>query len=99
MSDDSLKGQQAPYRAKPFVSEFAPQIDALYREEGFEARKMSPEDKFLLGEQLFNFACEVTLAGISSQNPGAPEAECMRILESRLECGERLQRSSSSRLR
>lgn len=92
MSDDALKEQKAPYPTKPSRSEFAPLIDALYREEVLEARQMSPEDKFLAGEDLFNMACEITLAGIRNQNPTASEAECRRILEERIELGERLQR-------
>lgn len=92
MSEDALK--ETPGGPKqPFRSEFEPLIDALYREEVREARKMSPEDKFLAGEELFRFACEVTLAGIRNQNPGATEAECQRILQERLRLGEWLQRN------
>ena len=94
MSDDTLKetpGGNGP--KQPFRSEFAPLIDALYREEIIEARKMSAEDKFLAGEELFRLACEVTLAGIRNQNPEATEADCQRILEERLRLGEWLQRN------
>ena len=92
MSGDALKETAAPYRTGEFQSEFAPLIDALYREEVLDARKMSPEDKFLAGEELFRMACEVTLAGIRSENPGATEADCQRILQDRLRLGEWLER-------
>ena len=92
MSGDELKEAPAAAGKESFRSEFAPLIDQLYREEVLEARRMSPEDKFLLGEQLFIFACKVTLSGIRSENPNATEAECERILEERLKLGEWLQR-------
>ncbi len=83
----------ASSKTQPFRSEFAPLIDQLYREEVLEARQMSPDDKFLLGEELFRFACEITLAGIRNENPGATEAECQRILEDRLRLGDWLERN------
>jgi hypothetical protein len=94
VSDDGLKETPGGHGTKqPFRSEFAPLIDELYREEVLEARRMSAEDKFLAGEELFRFACEVTLAGIRNQSTGATEAECQRILEERLRLGEWLQRN------
>ena len=81
-----------PASAKPFRSEFQPLIDELYREEVLEARRMSPEEKFLAGEELFNMACKVTLAGIRNENPGFSEEECLRELERRLELAERMER-------
>ena len=94
MSDEALKETPGgPGPKQPFRSEFAPLIDELYREEVMEARRMSPDDKFLAGEELFRFACEVTLAGIRNQNPDATEEECQRILEARLRLGEWLQRN------
>lgn len=60
-------------------------IDELYREELREARAMAPEQKLLLGEELFAYACSITMAGIRNQFPEADEAEQRRILESRLE--------------
>ena len=93
MSGDELEEAPATTGKQPFRSEFAPLIDELYREEVLEARRMSPEEKFLLGEQLFNFACEVTLSGIRRENPNVTEAECERILDERLKLGEWLQRN------
>ena len=72
----------------------APSISApAAADEASQARAMSPEDKFLAGEELFRLACEVSLAGIRSQNPGATEAECQRMLEERLRLGEWLERN------
>jgi hypothetical protein len=65
--------------------------DGLYRERVLEARAMTPEDKLLAGEELFEYACSITLAGIRNQFPKATEAECRRILEARLELREQME--------
>jgi hypothetical protein len=65
--------------------------DGLYRERVLEARAMAPEDKLLAGEELFEYACSITLAGIRNQFPEATEAECRRILAARLELRERME--------
>ena len=70
-----------------------PIIDALYAERVLEARKMLPEEKLLLGEELFEYACSITLAGIRNQNPGFNEDECQRELVRRLDLAERMERS------
>lgn len=67
--------------------------DGLYRERVLEARAMLPEDKLLAGEELFEYACSITLAGIRNQFPEASEAECRRVLEARLELRERMERT------
>jgi hypothetical protein len=90
MSDDKLKEAGVGYRAEESKSEFQPLIDELYREEVLDARKMPIEEKLLLGERLFRWACEVTLAGIRSQNPDASEQECQRILFERIELGKKI---------
>lgn len=90
MSEDELKETSVPYQAETFKSEFQPLIDELYREEVLEARTMPMEEKLLLGERLFKWACEITLAGIRSQNPHASEQECQRILRDRIELGKKL---------
>jgi hypothetical protein len=90
MSDDKLKEPAVAYNVEEFKSEFQPLIDELYREEVLDARKMPIEEKLLLGERLFRWACEVTLAGIRSQNPGANEQECRRILFERIELGKKI---------
>ena len=90
MSDGEIKEAAAAYQVGEFKSEFQPLIDELYREEVLEARRMSLEEKLLLGERLFRWACEITLAGIRHQNPGASEADCQRILRERIELGKSL---------
>ena len=92
MKEDAFKETAASSQAQPSRSEFTPLIDELYREEVLEARKMSPEDKFLAGEELFEYACSITLAGIRNENPGFSEKECRRELERRLELRERMER-------
>jgi hypothetical protein len=64
----------------------------IYRERVVEARSMPPEEKLLAGEELFEYACAITLAGIRSQFPGLSEEECLRILEERLELRERMEK-------
>jgi hypothetical protein len=91
MDEDKLKETAPGYQTEPFRSEFQSLIDELYREEVLEARKMSPEQKFLAGEELFEYACSITLAGIRSQNPEFSEQDCRRELKRRLELGERLE--------
>lgn len=91
MSDDILNEPATSYDAVEQRSEFAPLIDELYREEVMEARRMLPDEKFLLGEELFEYACSITLAGIRHQNPNFSEAECEQELERRLELKERLE--------
>jgi hypothetical protein len=64
----------------------------LYRERVVEARAMPPEEKLLAGEELFDYACSITLAGIRNQFPGASEEESLKILEERLELRERMEK-------
>ena len=90
MSEEKLKESGVVYRTEEFKSEFQPLIDELYREEVLDARKMPIEEKLLLGERLFRWACEATLAGIRNQNPDANEQECQRILVERIELGKKL---------
>jgi hypothetical protein len=66
--------------------------EELYRERVAEARAMPPEAKLLAGEELFEYACAITLAGIRNQFPGISEEESLRILEERLELRERLEK-------
>ena len=91
MSDEVLKDAASPCQAVEYRSPFQPLIDELYREEVLEARGMNPEEKLILGERLFLWACSVTLEGIRMQNPGASEADCQRLLRERLELGRRLE--------
>lgn len=91
MNEDQLKEAAPAYQTKPFRSEFQRLIDQLYREEVLEARKMTPEEKFLAGEELFEYACSITLAGIKSQNPEFTEEDCRRELERRLQLQEKME--------
>ena len=90
MTDDSFKQTAAAYSWAAARSEFAPLVEALYRESVLEARRMPPEEKFLLGEELFEYACSITLSGIRNQNPGFSEEECQRELQRRLDLVERM---------
>jgi len=87
----ALREQSKPYAPPPETQRL---IDELYREELREARAMAPEQKILAGQQLFEGACRMTLAGIRNQNPGASEDQCLEILRRRLELQRRLEASS-----
>ena len=86
-----LREKSPPYAPPPPTRRL---IDELYREELREARAMPPEQKLLLGEELFAYACSITMEGIRNQFPGADEAERRRILEKRLELQQRLEERS-----
>ena len=66
-------------------------VDALFWEKVDQARRMTPEEKFLAGARLFDYACSVTAAGIRHQFPQADEQEVLRILRERLELARRLE--------
>ena len=63
----------------------------LYREEVERARRMSAEEKFLAGEELFEFASGITKAGIRDQHPAATDEEVDRLFAERLRLGERIE--------
>lgn len=63
--------------------------DDIFRERILRARLMDPTEKFLLGQRLFESACELTKSGIRSDNPGASEDQVRAILRQRLEWKER----------
>ena len=64
----------------------------LYRERVVEARAMPSEEKLLAGEELFDYACAITIAGIRNQFPGVSEEESLQLLEKRLELRERMEK-------
>jgi hypothetical protein len=66
-----------------------PLIDQLYRERVLRARDMDPAEKAILGARLFDYACRSTMDGIRSENPGADNAEVLRILKARLQLRRR----------
>ncbi len=88
---DALREQAPPY-APPLETQRL--IDELYREELREARAMKPAEKIVAGQQLFEGACRITLAGIRNQNPGASEEQCLEILRQRLVLQRRLEETS-----
>ena len=65
--------------------------EEIYRERVAEASMMPPEEKLLAGEELFEYACSITLAGIRDQSRGLSDEECLRILEERLDLRERME--------
>ena len=88
---DSLKETPAPYAPPPETQRL---IDELYREEVIEARAMSPIDKVRAGQQLFEAACRITLAGIRHQFPQTSEEERLEILRQRLVLQRKLDETS-----
>ncbi len=56
-----------------------------------QARRMSPEERFLAGAELFEDACQVTLAGIRHQYPHWSEEQHRAELSARIheEAGRR----------
>ena len=88
---DSLRERPAPYAPPPATQRL---IDELFRQELTEALAMSPEAKVLAGQQLFEAACRITLAGIHHQFPGASEERCREILRERLELQRNLEATS-----
>ena len=70
-----------------------PIVDKLFLERVRKARKMSPAEKFLAGEQLFESACEWTKVGILMNHPGADETEVLDRLKQRLALVDRLERT------
>jgi hypothetical protein len=69
---------------KPIVPPTKEVIDTLYQDEILRARRMSPEDKILAGARLFDYACQITAAGIRNQFAGIDEDRVHEILRQRL---------------
>ena len=66
-------------------------IDELEREKVADARRQSVAEKLLLGGDLFDSACAVTLSGIRAQYPGITEQDALQILRQRLELARQLE--------
>ncbi|HBI45456.1 MAG TPA: hypothetical protein DDY78_21770 [Planctomycetales bacterium] len=66
------------------------QIDAIYRKRVLQARRMSPEEKFLAGPRLFDRECQIMRDGFRSERPDATEVEVEAILRQRLALTRRL---------
>jgi hypothetical protein len=90
VSDDALHDAAAgEYGEKD--SPYAALAEELYRERVLRARRTPPEQKLLAGEELFEYACSITMAGIRNQFPEASEGECREILRQRLALRERME--------
>ena len=69
-------------------------IDALFRDEVLRARRMPPEEKLLAGARLFEYACQITAAGIRNQFPeidavvGGEEEDELAAIEQALHVDE-----------
>jgi hypothetical protein len=63
----------------------------LRRDEILRARQMPPEAKLSAGFELFEYACEITRAGIRAQFPDADEQEVERQLARRLAMKQQLE--------
>lgn len=85
---DALSELAPPYAPPPETQRL---IDELYREELCEAHSLPPEQKLRLGEELFAYACSITMAGIRNQFPEADEVEQRCILDRRLEYQRKLE--------
>ncbi len=89
MSGKEVEAAENPLR--PVGTEIERLADELYRERVRAAREMRPEEKLLAGEELFDYACSITLGGIRNQFPDASDEDCLRILEERLRLRERME--------
>lgn len=92
MSDDVLREAAAPYQTHDRQSPYAALADDIFRERVLKARASTPEDKFLSGEELFEYASAITLEGIRNQNPDFTESDCRLELRRRLEWREKMDR-------
>ena len=63
----------------------------LEREDLEQARRMTPEQRMLAGAELFDYACQITKAGIRADHPDADDAAVLRILRERLELARRIE--------
>lgn len=61
----------------------------LDREAIEESRRLSFEQKFLAGAELFDYACAISRAGIRQQNPGFSDEQVRAELRRRIAIGER----------
>jgi hypothetical protein len=68
--------------------------DAIFRERVLRARRTPPENKFLDGARLFDFACRVVKEGIRNEFPEADEKKVEEILIQRVNLSRRLEKRS-----
>ena len=48
------------------------------------AKRTSPGQRLMAGPELFDFACEITKAGIRAQSPGISEPRVLELLRARV---------------
>ncbi len=73
-----------PIEPSPDMPPTKEAMDSLYRQAILRARAMSPEEKFLAGPRLFDYACRITLDGIRHQFPGIDGQRASQLLKQRL---------------
>jgi hypothetical protein len=66
-------------------------IEQLRREDFEQARRMTVEQRLLAGGELFDAACEWTLAGIRRDHPGISEADALEELRRRVALGRKIE--------
>jgi hypothetical protein len=66
-----------------------PAVD-LRREAIEDSRRLTFAQKFRLGGDLFDYACQVTKAGIRWQNPEFSEEQVLNELRRRVHLGEKI---------
>jgi hypothetical protein len=68
-------------------------IQSLQRAKIEQARRMTLEDRFLAGPDLFEFACDVARDGMRMQFPGSDDQAVETILRGRIERARRRERA------
>lgn len=66
-------------------------LDPLWLQKVESARRQTFAQKFLAGAELFDYACEVTAAGIRMQHPEFNDDEVRAELRRRIEIGAHLE--------
>lgn len=59
---------------------------------------MAPAEKLLAGARLFDYACEITKAGIRAERPDLSEEQVARMLIERLALARRLEAGGDAEL-
>lgn len=65
--------------------------DPFWLEEVERARRTPGEAKMVAGPDLFDYACEIALAGIRWQHPGVSEERARELLRERIALAEKLE--------
>jgi len=71
--------------------EFKPLADAIERDRILRARRTTIEQRLVQGAELFDYACQATMAGLRTQFPSAPEDELQERLRQRLKRARQLE--------